>query len=221
MESAWIRTRLCLLLAVLGWTALLLQLRLSVMDTLAGGGTVAAALLAYFGYFTILTNIFVALMATAGTRVGRAPAGRILAPFYRPHAAGCATTSILVVGLVYHLLLRANWRPWSAHWVADSLLHYVVPTLSVLHWLAYRPPPGTRAPPSTWAPLAWCAYPLAYLLYVLLRGPLAGGYPYFFLDVTAIGYARMLLNATGIAVLFTLLGFAVLGLARLVRRRAG
>ncbi|HTY49979.1 MAG TPA: Pr6Pr family membrane protein [Steroidobacteraceae bacterium] len=209
------RARLCLLLAVLGWTGLLLQLRLSVLGALGSGGSVPAALVAYFGYFTILTNIFVALMATAGTGV-RWARGRVLAALYRPHAVGCATTSILVVGLVYHLLLRVDWPLWSAHWVADALLHYVVPSLSLLHWLLYRPvTPGAWTLPPLWAPLAWCAYPLAYLLYVLVRGPLVGAYPYFFLDVTAIGYARVLLNAAGLALLLSLMGLAVLGLKHL------
>lgn len=46
--------------AALGWCALALQLALSIGATLAAGGSVAGAILDYFSFFTILTNILVA-----------------------------------------------------------------------------------------------------------------------------------------------------------------
>ena len=54
------------LLAVVAWFGVLLQLSLSVGLALANGKPVASGFVAYFGYFTVLTNIFVSLVCTAG-----------------------------------------------------------------------------------------------------------------------------------------------------------
>src|SRR3954451_9229372 len=92
------RTLLVLLLAAVAWFAVLLQLWLSVRLALDNGKTPAAGLVAYFGYFTVLTNIFMAIVATSGALSKASSASR----FYRASVVGCATTSILVVGIVYH-----------------------------------------------------------------------------------------------------------------------
>jgi hypothetical protein len=59
-------------------------------------------------------------------------------------------------------------------------------------------------------------YPLGYLAYALVRGELRGLYPYPFIDVPALGYGTALLNAFGLLLVFTGLGFAMLGLSRFV-----
>jgi len=58
-----------------------------------------------------------------------------------------------------------------------------------------------------WHPFAWLAYPIVYLGYWLVRGPIVGEYPYFFIDVAELGYAGVAVW-TGILVA----GFLVLGL---------
>jgi len=196
------------LLAAIAWFAVFLQLWLSIRLGFANGKSLMGGLVAFFGYFTVLTNIFVALVATAGA-LARNPA----APhwLYRPSAVGCATTAILIVGIVYHLLLRKVWSPQGAQLLADVLLHYVVPGGTLLHWLAYRHPERLAAR----AVLAWCLYPLAYVVYALARGEVLGAYPYPFIDVTALGYRQVLVNAVGLMLGFIGLGFIVLALSRL------
>ncbi|MGC3777767.1 Pr6Pr family membrane protein, partial [Escherichia coli] len=44
--------------------------------------------------------------------------------------------------------------------------------------------------------LLWLVYPLGYLMVTLWRGALSGFYPYPFIDVNALGYPRVILNAT-------------------------
>lgn len=200
------------LLAIVAWSAVLLQLWLSVQLGLSNGKSVGGGLVAFLGYFTVLTNIFVALVSTAGalSKWPTAPAW-----LYRPSVVGCATTAILLVGIVYHLLLRNVWSPQGAQLLADNLLHYVVPACAVLHWLLYRRTEHLTA----WEPLTWCLYPAAYLVYALARGELLGSYPYPFIDVAALGYPRVLANALGLIVVFAALGFAVLGTGRLVASR--
>jgi hypothetical protein len=197
-----------IILTLLAWLGVLLQLGLTL--GLTRGSGLAAGLEIFFGYFTILTNIFVALTATAARAAG-APGGWLA----RRSVLGCATTAILLVGITYHLLLRELWSPTGLQWLADVDLHYAVPVAALLHWAASR---GARLAPS--APLLWCAYPAAYLAYALLRGAWRGDYPYPFIDAAAIGYPRVALNSAGLLALYIALGYGVRALSEARRARS-
>lgn len=197
------------ILAAVAWLAVLLQMWLSVELALSNGKSIVDGIVVFLGYFTVLTNIFVALVASAGARSD----GPTLW-LYRSSVVGCATTAILLVGIAYHLLLREIWSPQGAQLLADNLLHYVVPAGALLHWLMYRHTERLAAQ----ALLVWCLYPTLYLAYALARGELLGSYPYPFIDVSTLGYQQVLLNALGLLAAFFGLGFAVLGLGRLVAK---
>lgn len=181
-----------------------MQLWLLLGTTRASGGTVVDALWQYLSFFTVLTNLFIAAVATA--TVFRPDAERGLAGGI---ARGCATTAIVVVGISYHLLLRNVWDPQGWQLVTDVSLHYVMPILGLLWWLF---PPQTRLPKR--APLLWGLYPVAYLAYALIRGEWIGAYPYPFIDVPALGYARALINAAGLILVFLATGALLRWLAR-------
>lgn len=182
-------------LALLAACAVLLQAWLSLALVRGQGGGAGQALWTLAGYFTILSNVFVALTAAAQAL---APGARLAGPSVR----GCATTAIVLVGIGYHLLLRQVWDPQGWQRVADDLLHYAVPAAALLHWLAFPP----REPPPATAPLRWLVYPLAYFGWVLARGAWQGTYPYPFVDVPALGYARVAFNAAGLAIAFLAAG---------------
>jgi hypothetical protein len=131
----------------------------------------------------------------------------------QPAAVGCSTAAILVVGIGYHALLREVWAPQGVEWVANLVLHYIVPAGALLHWLAY--PYADR--PKWWTPLSWCWYPLAYFAYVMTRGEFLFSYPYPFIDVLALGYVQTILNAIGLLIGFIIVGYLLLGL-KLSRR---
>jgi hypothetical protein len=196
------------LVAIAAWFGVLLQLWLSIGLALANGRSVIGGLITYFGYFTILTNIFVALVCTAGSLSRRAPDRSLL---YSLPAVGCATAAILIVGIGYHALLREIWAPQGAEWVANLVLHYIVPVVALLHWFVY----SYSDRPKWWTPLSWCWYPLAYFAYVMTRGEILFSYPYPFIDVLALGYTQTIVNAIGFLIGFIVLGYVLLGLKRL------
>lgn len=198
------RSRYAAAVSALAWAALILQGWLLLRTTLATGGSVGGALVVLFGYFTILSNLFVALTMGA---VAFRPGSWLASPSLR----GCATTAIVLVGLGYHLLLRALWDPQGWQWLADNLLHYAVPVAALAYWLSFPP---SRATLSARVPLLWAAYPVAYLVYALIRGELLGSYPYPFIDVSELGYAGVLGNAAGL-----LLGFVAMGALLRLRTR--
>jgi len=205
------------LLAIAAWFGVLLQFWLSLRLALANGRPAISGLITYFGYFTILTNIFVALVCSAGS-LRRSAANRSW--LYAPSAVGCSTASILVVGVSYHALLREIWAPQGAEWVANLVLHYLVPAGALLHWFVY--PVAER--PTRWAPLSWCWYPLAYFAYVMIRGEVLFSYPYPFIDALALGYVQTIINAIGFLIGFIVVGYVLLGvkcLAVPARRTTG
>ena len=202
-----------LAVAVIAWLGILLQLGLSIALALDNGKTVADGLIAYFGYFTVLTNVFVALATSLPLVAGNTRAGRW---FGSDMVLGCATSAIVLVGIAYHLLLRHVWAPEGLQWVADMTLHYAVPLSLASYWIVF--PPRRRLP--LLASLIWCIYPALYFAYALVRGEWLGVYPYHFIDVASLGYPKVLTNAIGLLVGFLVIGTLVLGVAWLRMPRA-
>ena len=150
-------------------------------------------------YFTILTNLLVALARARAALMGRAPG---------PRLAGGLVLWICIVGLVYHLLLYAPHQG-RAFW-ADHGLHTGVPIAMTLWWLAFG-----RARLGWRLAAIWLAWPLAYCLYAVARGALDGIYPYFFIDLNKLTAAQFARNFIGLLVAFWLLGLLLVGLTRL------
>ncbi|WP_269789745.1 Pr6Pr family membrane protein [Stenotrophomonas sp. Iso1] len=202
MESEVVSKLALAALAAIAWIALLLQLWLSVKLARANAQSVAHGVSLFLAYFTVLTNLFIALSAALPLVAGNKRVGRY---FARSTVFGCAITSIVVVGAGYHLLLRNVWSPQGLQLLADTLLHYVVPLSALGYWLIF--PPRSRLPMR--APLVWCAFPVSYMAYILVRGELSGFYPYYFIDVAKIGYRHALLNAGAMLVAFLAAGVLV------------
>jgi hypothetical protein len=177
---------LLLLTAIVAWAGILLQCAVSVRSAAMRADSVPYALLQVFAYFTVLTNLLVAVIAT---RHWRAPGRQQLPATASMFAA--TGVYILLVGITYSLLLRRLWAPEGLHRVADTLLHDVTPVLYVLWWLLAAPKRGLR-----WVqPLKWLAYPALYALFLLVLGTATGRYLYPFADVPQFGAAAVAVNA--------------------------
>jgi hypothetical protein len=200
-----------LTLMVLTWFGIVLQLWLSLQISNPNSASIISGLVMYFGFFTVTTNIFIALVLTVPAFAPASNAGLF---FSRPQVLACAATSIALVGLGYHFLLSEHWNPTGAQWLADRLRHYVIPALFCAYCLFFRP----TMPLPWWSPLLWSVYPVLYFVYVLIRGEVIGLYPYHFIDVTGIGYAVALRNAIGLWVGFMVAGWVFLGVNRLTER---
>lgn len=187
MTNSYLR-KLASVSALLGWAAILLQLTLSLNLVISDGRGLWMGLVIYFGYFTILTNILAAVALSAQAVQSSAA----LVQFWRrPNVITAITGAIGIVGLVYFFILRQLWNPQGWQWLADVMLHYLMPVLFVIYWWLSVP---TRV--LAWRTLpTWLIYPAAYFVYVLLRGAVTGLYPYPFVDVTVLGMVSVLINA--------------------------
>jgi hypothetical protein len=203
---------------LLGWFALLLQLYLILAQSPAGALAMVGTVITYFSFFTILTNILVALVFTAmvlSSGSGRPAAG--WGQFFRRSSVQAAVAGyIAIVGIVYRLLLRQLWNPQGAQWVADVILHDVIPVGYVLYWLLFAPKNGLRWKDA----VAGLIYPGVYLLYVLARGAVSGLYPYPFVDVNVLGYAGVLARAAVLLLVFLGMGLLVVVVGRWTRGRS-
>lgn len=198
--------------ASVGWAALGLQLWLTVTLVLSQGHGWGMALVIYFGFFTILSNLLATLVLSAW-RVGPGFVGH--GWLTRPVTITTAASAMTIVGLVYFFILRHSWQPEGAQFVADAMLHYVMPVLMAVFW-AWAVP--ARAMP--WASAPWLLmYPLAYLVYVFARGELVSLYPYPFIDVLTIGYPAAMRNSVGLMVAYALVAGLYAGLKSLPARR--
>jgi hypothetical protein len=198
-------------LASLAWIALALRLYLTVAMVRGDGGTLLGALAAYLAYFTILSNLLTAAILTAW---GVRPDGG--GWLRRPGVRAAAVVYMAVVGAVYALLLRRLWDPTGLALFCDVVMHDIMPVLYALYWLLAAP----RGRLAWRQPLWWLLYPGGYFGYSLARGLISGSYPYPFIDVTALGYGGVLVNAALLLGVFWVLGLAVVGLDKALARRA-
>ena len=198
---------LCTLMALLGWGGLAIQLYVVLLMRWASGASVIGGLLSYFSFFTVLTNTMVATVLTYAV-ISRSSKGRSF--FLQAWVSSGITVSIIVVGVAYSLLLRQLWQPHGLAWLANELLHDVMPVLFTLYWW-YCVPKG-------WLRVShigvWALYPALYFSYILLRGHLLGVYPYPFIDVNKLGYAQVFLNASEILAGFVAVALMLVALDR-------
>jgi hypothetical protein len=177
-------------IALLAWYALLLQLYLVVITARATGVAVETAVVNYFSFFTISTNLFIALVLTLSLKTSPSNASTFAG---RPTTQSAAAVYIAIVGIVYSLALRSLWAPEGLQKIADVILHDAIPVLYLLYWLMFvrkgKDSLRFRVVP------AWLAYPTLYLVYSLVRGAITGIYLYPFIDVSKLGYAHVALNA--------------------------
>ncbi|HEY2531950.1 MAG TPA: Pr6Pr family membrane protein [Xanthobacteraceae bacterium] len=202
---------LVIALTALAWLGVLLQLYLSLHSSIENGKGIVGGVVSYFGYFTILTNFLVCISLTVPLIAPASSAGRF---FARADVTAGVTTSIVFVGIAYHILLRNVWNPQGLNVISNDLLHYITPILFLAYWWFYSPKGALR-----WSyPLIWGLYPTAYLIYALLRGLIIGTYPYNFIDPKAIGYQRTMVNAVGLLIAFIAIGLILTALGRIQRR---
>ncbi|MCU1736306.1 MULTISPECIES: Pr6Pr family membrane protein [Pseudomonas] len=193
--------------ALLGWGGLTIQLYLLLIFRWQVEASLIGALVTFFSFFTVLTNTLAATVLTCAV-TSRDSAGRRW--FLKPAVQTGVTASIVVVGLAYNLLLRHLWHPQGFQWLADELLHDVMPVLFVVYWWCCVRKGTLR----WWDGLPWAIYPVVYFAYVLLRGHLIGVYPYPFFDVDKLGYPQVFINAGQILLGFLLVSGGLIGMDR-------
>jgi len=224
MTTWWPYLRLAA--AVLGAAAIIRQLSLSIGNALAAetpwGSHLPTVMTNFFSYFTILSNLIAVVALVAGgvwmlrtrrtLRQAQGPAGP--EPAWLATLLACASTYMIVTGIVYNLLLRNIPIAGISDVWTNETLHVVIPLVMLIDVLFA---PRRRALP--WgAMITAAAFPIVWAVYTLVRAnlitaPATGNpwwYPYPFLDPHLQGgYLGVVAYIVGIAV-------AIIGVAALV-----
>ena len=164
----------------------------------------------YFTYFTILSNILVAVILTM--------------LFLNPLRNGKVfrvlrldtVLMITVTGVVYNLVLAADAKNVGWQVLANSLEHQITPIVTVLVWLLVGPRGWVNVRTIAWA----FALPIGWLVFALIRGAFIGAYPYPFLDVVTLGYGTVFVNVLGIVVFALVILLILWGLDKAISRLA-
>jgi energy-converting hydrogenase Eha subunit A len=189
--------------AIVAWAAVLVQMVLSIQNSMARGDSFLHATVDYFAYFTVLTNVLVALVLTVPWLAPESPLGKWLA---RPHMTAMTATAIIIVGLTYHFLLSGSYDPVGIEYATDLGMHYLVPTLFTLYWVLAAPKAGL-----SYSHLPYFAiYPFGYLAFLVARGAVVSEYPYFFVDVNTLGFAVAARNAMGLVLIYFMIAALLL-----------
>ena len=197
--------------ALAGWVGLAIQQYLIFYSRWAIDASLLGGLISFFSFFTVLTNtLAVVVLSYAGTKRDSA----IKRFFLAPVVSSAIAVSIIVVNLAYNLLLRHLWSPEGFQFIADELLHDVMPLLFVIYWWRCVPKGQLRFRHIG----AWVIYPLVYFGYVLLRGDLLGQYQYPFIDVLTLCYPQVFVNAGGLLAGFVLVALVEVGLDKRLGR---
>jgi len=106
--------------------------------------------------------------------------------------------AIIITGVVYHSVLRGLFDLESWALVADNVIHTVVPAMAVVGWLVW----GPRGLTSPRIMKLSVVFPVCWLIFTLIRGPIVDFFPYPFIDVNRLGYVRVIVNCVWVAVLY-------------------
>jgi hypothetical protein len=198
--AGWYLVAAKILFALLGFSALVTEIATLVARHRFAAGD-------FFSYFTVEANTLAVISLVVGSfllALGRASRGF---GFYRGAVTLYMTTTILIfiVLLSGYPSAELTAVPWD-----NTVLHYIMPIVIIVDWLiAGRPVPIRYR----WA-LLWLVFPLAYLAYSLIRGPIAHWYPYPFMDPSHHGYVGVAVTSIVIAVILAVITAVIASVPR-------
>lgn len=165
-------------------------------------------ILDFFTYFTIWSNILVAIIMTM--------------LFLKPNRDGFwfrvfrldTVLMITVTGLVYNVVLASSATNQGLEVVTNFFDHVLTPLATLVVWLIAGPRGWIN-----WRVIgAGLILPIIWLAWALARGAVINAYPYSFLDVAKWGYGSVLINVAAIVVLALILCLILWGIDALISR---
>ncbi|MEO7221410.1 MAG: Pr6Pr family membrane protein, partial [Devosia sp.] len=174
---------------IVGLAALILQISLTIPARLANGDSIFGAVIFYFTFYTILSNLMLVLVYASdlwpreSLRWWRSSVTR-----------GMMAGVMILVGLFYHFFLAGTWNPQGWFKVADVTLHYVTPIFFVAWWVLFQwhgklkfgDIPIMLLPSTVW------------LIYAMIRGAIVTEYPYPILEAHKLGYGQVAINVVAV-----------------------
>ena len=199
------------LIAILAWVGLAMQFAFAIVNPAMQDVSVAKRIIRYFSFFTVVANGIIAVVTTA---IALVPESRFSRRVENGSVLTAAAVYISIVAVVYSLFLRAVVNAQGWHLISDHIVHDAIPPLFVLFWLIYA-----RKSDIGWLdPVKWLIVPVLYIAYSLIHGAFDSWYPYWFADVTKLGYPTALKNSGFVLLAFLIFGFVFAAIGRILHR---
>jgi len=197
--------------ALMLWLALGLQFYISTKQYLLQGRTFVGAIIQIVSYYTIQTNILIAIALAAILFAPTSTWGKF---FSKVSVLTAIAVYISIVGLIYNLILKGIWELKGLFKLADFLLHTLSPIMFIVFWLLIMPKENIK-----WKQIfPWALFPLFYLFYSLIRGAINGDYPYPFIDVAKLDYPQVAINSAMVLLAFLVICSCFIGISRVLKK---
>ncbi len=186
MQKEYLLTGYRLFFGLLGFSAVVTEIA-----TLQERGKFAP--FNFFSYFTIESNLFAVAILILGASAFAHDMPRHPLALLR----GAATLYMAITGIVFAVLLAGiegaefTAVPWD-----NIVLHYLMPLAVTVDWFVDLPAQRLTFSQAS----VWFVFPLAYVVYSLIRGHFVGWYPYPFINPSTHGYSGVVGTSVAIAV---------------------
>lgn len=176
-------------------------------------------------YFTNQSGLMLAVLMAWGAWAAAGRAGLVPARWRLPEPvawfAGAVTLYLAITGLIAHFVLDPPDPDLAATFLgltSAQIEHQITPVAAVVDFVLFAPHRRLRLRHA----FAWLAYLYAYAVFALIRAELLAepDYPYAFLDLGELGWGGLAINIAMYSVVFGVLGCVLVGVDRLLRRRA-
>jgi len=171
--------------------------------------------LGFFVYFTNLDLVFCFVFFLISLF---ADGGRLLSFFN-----GFVLISVSLTMAVYHFFIVPNLRKTNSDYkiysFPDIVVHYLVPSLVIAHWLVF----ADKGRFELYYPLIWPAALLIYFVALLVRAKfgavlehVGSKYPYYFIDLEKLGAKAVMRNVVAISAAIVAFGYVLLFIDRIL-----
>lgn len=189
------------LFALLGFSAVVTEIAVLVERGRFSAGD-------FFSYFTIESNALAVASLLIGAFAMATGHRSTRLDFFRGAVALYMTTTLIV--FIVLLSGYSSDELTAVRW-DNTVVHYIMPIVIITDWLVASRVQAIAVKRS----LLWLTFPLAYVIYSLIRGPFAHWYPYPFMNPDEHGYPGVAITSAVIAVVIAVLAAAIAVVPRL------
>ena len=185
----------------------------------------------FYVHFTNISNFFcLGIMATALIQTAKKKENGYVTAV--PLLKFIGMLGILLTFLVFNIMLAgAEGRDPQANWRVGSLVfHVILPIMYIADWFLFY----ERRKCQWYYPLASIAFPLAYVIFLLIQAIILGFdssilipttttpliYPYFFVNIDTQGVPGVLMWIAILTVAFVAVGYLFYGLDKIFKNKS-
>lgn len=196
------KRKFALIIAVLGTLGILFTLIYHMFDN---PSTPLASGLEIFRYFTILSNLIVAIYFWLLFSLNLDKNS-----LFKKLLGGVAVY-ITITGVVFALFLQADFQQFGLDKVGSIISHYIIPILTVGFLLFFREDYNFSFKDI----IKWSIFPIGYIIFLLIRGSVTSDYIYPFLELDSLGFGLFTLYFIVLIAFFGILSIGVVCLTRI------